>query len=393
MKKSYLKIFFVTILTLFLCWGCKKNSSNLNVAFYGIENDFVLNGLQLSFDKIAEKNNLTFNYAIVNLDDEFDKKSLSPDLIISSAGFATNSSVKLATNIADSSLLTEMTSSIRNSAKIDDDFVKALPFLNDFMNLEVNYLSYPKSELEKLSNLDEFSVIAKTISRRTEEPIVFAGKNPRNFFDIMGALSEALDGVSSYNQAAKILSESKGKSADEIAKLLCDNSDSPFASTISYLKNWDKNHLICDSSYLNFSERDVDAYAENDLCKILFMKLSDHRSCKNLKQFSQIYFPSKIEGRSRRFTANIIYAIPTSKNKNLKNVLAELVNSENQAILARNTGLAPVLTQARVPDIQSDDARFYVAASSVPLAGLGFETNISSENLTKIAREIRSRIY
>lgn len=393
MKKSYLKIFFVTILSLFLCWGCKKNSPNLNVVFYGIENEFVLNGLQFSLDKIAENQKLTFNYSTVTLDDEFDKKSLSPDLIISSAGFATNSTVNFAENIADVSLLNGMTSSIRNSAKVDDDFVKALPFLNDFMNLEVSYLAYPKADLEKISNWDDFSVMAKTISRKTSEPIVFAGKNPRNFFDILGALSEALDGVSSYNQAVKILSENEGKSADEIAKLLCDNSDSPFASTISYLKNWDKNHLICDSSYLNFSERDVDAYAENDLCKILFMKLSDHRSCKNLKQFSQIYFPSKIEGRGRRFTANIIYAIPTSKNKNLKNILSELVSETNQAILARNTGLAPVLTQARVPDIQSDDARFYVAATSVPCAGLGFETNISSENLTKIAREIRARIY
>ena len=62
---------------------------------------------------------------------------------------------------------------------------------------------------------------------------------------------------------------------------------------------------------------------------------------------------------------------------------------------ARSSQIEPtsILANCRTPDQQANDARFWIAATNAPLAGLGHEAELSKEDLAKLADEIRALVF
>ena len=80
------------------------------------------------------------------------------------------------------------------------------------------------------------------------------------------------------------------------------------------------------------------------------------------------------------------------KSKDAETLVSHLVQKEYQEDLSRASGLAPVLAQCRTPDKQADDARYWIAATTAPLAGLSSEVYLSKEQKTKLSAEIAAKI-
>ena len=109
-------------------------------------------------------------------------------------------------------------------------------------------------------------------------------------------------------------------------------------------------------------------YLDNQICGIFFTKLSDHRKIDRqvINNYKSIYFPSTQITDNRKFCAYQYTAIVQTKNKHIQTLAQNLSNSL-QKELSTKTGLAPVQKNCQVPDHQSDDVRYWLAASNGPV--------------------------
>ena len=208
------------------------------------------------------------------------------------------------------------------------------------------------------------------------------------------AFAESLDGVSSYQAAAKILKQNENSfNAVKVAVALCDEPDSPLATTIKQLKSWYRLGFIHPGVF-SLQKNDVEAFASSRLASILSMSLETHRDFaqNTISRYSSVYFPSEHGANSRIFTGKTYYAVQMAKSESAQKLISALLSTEIQETLSRATGVAPVLAQCRTPDKQADDARYWIAATTAPLAGLSNEIYLSKADKSALAAEIAARI-
>ena len=131
------------------------------------------------------------------------------------------------------------------------------------------------------------------------------------------------------------------------------------------------------------------------MTKAFFTTLSVHRTydVNAVSRFSTIYLPSKNSADLRHFTATTTYAIPLTNNEKVEYIVEQLVTTETQSNLSQTTGLAPVLANCRTPDQQADDARYWVAATNPPLAGLSREAELTDEEIKALGNEVRALVF
>lgn len=112
-------------------------------------------------------------------------------------------------------------------------------------------------------------------------------------------------------------------------------------------------------------------YLDNQICGFFFTKLSDHRKIDRsvINNYKSIYFPSTQITDNRKFCAHEYIAIVQTKNKHIQTFVKNLSNSL-QTELSIKTGLSPVQKNCQVPDHQTDDVRYWIAASKGPLQPL-----------------------
>ena len=170
---------------------------------------------------------------------------------------------------------------------------------------------------------------------KKEAPLAFAGGNSDSFLNTLGALAESIDGVDSYNDAVEIIKKNEKNPARTAAKL-CDEPDSPLATSVRLLSTWYKHGLIHPGAF-SFQKNDVEAFAASRLSSVLFMSLENHRSFaqRAISGFTSIYFPSEHGANSRIFTGTVYYAVPMIKSKQTETFIKYLVSTEIQENLSR----------------------------------------------------------
>ena len=161
-----------------------------------------------------------------------------------------------------------------------------------------------------------------------------------------------------------------------------------------YLKQLVKKGYITTASK-QLIHTDINSYIQQRVTKSFFTTLSVHRTydINAVSRFSTIYVPSKNEASLRHFTATTTYAVPLTPNQNVEFIVEQLVETETQSTLSQTTGLAPVLANCRTPDQQADDARYWIAATNAPLAGLSHEADLSESELNRLADEVRVLVF
>ncbi|MBQ8013857.1 MAG: hypothetical protein IJ257_05630 [Treponema sp.] len=397
------KIFFCSavILALLVTAGLifiLSPSKHYTVAFYKIP-DQQKQGITSTLEKIASEKKITLKY--ITYDSEKSLKSQlpiakKPQLLFTLGGRPLEDALeKVSSKTKIQAELTQgLTSSMKSAIKREEDNIKALPLLSSHLEVDIDLNEFRNSDIKQINTWKDVERFMNEQKKRKEAPMIFAGGNSALMLDIMGAFAESIDGVSSYNQAVKILKDNeKNFNPVRTAIKLCDEPDSPLATTVEQLKNWYQKGLLHPGIF-SFQNSDVEAFASSRFSSVLFMTLESHRAARQntISRFTSIYLPSEHSPNSRIFTGNIYYAIPLSKSKNSTLILKELMSPACQESLSRSTGLAPVLAQCRTPDKQADDARYWIAATEAPLPGLSNEIYLTKEQKNALASEISARI-
>ena len=376
-------------------------SKIVNVAFYKI-NEKEKTCLSTAIEEIAKAKKIQVNFI------EYDsKKNLEsqiplakkPEIIFTISGYALNSALDKAPSSAalPLALSQNMTTSMRGAAALtkNNKKIAGLPLLLSHFEVDVETMEFKESNVKSINSWTDIENFLQWLKdyRKKESPMIFAGGEGDFFLDLMGAIAESTDGSESYYSAVKIIEDEKKFNAARIAKKLCLEDDSPLYTSARLLARWYKKNLI-NQGVFSLKTNDVEAFASARLSGVLFMPLETHRSFqqKTISRYTSIYFPSHITANSRIFTGKTYYAVPMRKNKKASSIISELVSPKEQEALCRATGLAPVLAQCRTCDKQADDARYWIAATTAPLAGLSNEVYLTESQKKELIAEIAAII-
>ena len=320
-----------------------------------------------------------------------------PDVIITPSGVKLQAAkAHVAKNVSlPESLFDGMTSSIRNTIqKTDAGKIVTAPLLSSHFEIDIQMDLFRQSDVKTIATWQDIEAFVKTTNHTKNARMAFAGKDPDTFFDLLGALAEALSGKNSYGAAVNLVKaemednalRERAFNANALAEQLATQADSPLYDAIACLRRWYKEDLINKESF----SMDRDAlvgYMRAQLASVVFMSLSDYRSIAYdvVSSYTSIYFPSEIIASGRSFTAPVIHAVCLTKNRKAAKIIAQLTASEAQAALTRASGLAPVLANCPTPDRQAEDARYWVAATNTPLAGLSQDIDLSADQKKALA--------
>lgn len=394
MKKSLCKFF--CILSAVLCFSsCSKNSkpkTSIIVSFYNVDS-VNKEALKKIMGETAEQQKIKISFNDVNQLPSSTKSKIKSDIVITSAGYSLNQILEFKQE--KSALSQEITDglfqSMKDSVVYKDNDIQALPLFFDNIEINIEKAEYKSSKMKGINSWSDIEDFCKIQKKKTDYPVAFAGAEPVLMLDMLGAFAEGLDGYEAYLKAVDVLNSADKQTFDglDIARKLLVASDAPLKNTFAFMNNLFKQGYM-NPAATKFINRDVNSFAQARRVNVFFTNLSSHRKMedKTVERYSSIYVPSKSNASNRHFSANITYAVPMNSNETVQNVLADMLSVKKQEELSNATGLAPVLAFCKTPDQQSDDARYWIAATEAPLAGLGHEVEFTVEQQIQLAEAI-----
>ena len=257
--------------------------------------------------------------------------------------------------------------------------VYAVPLLYDFYILDINRGMFEQSGLSYLGVIDDLKNFAKWSSENKDAPLMFPGKEDDGMVDFIGGYVEAVYGSDVLeNAAAKLYQAFKSDYKANDAKYTSLTQVSEEMISEGGLLNpafKEIRKMVADKSisgtsfYMN--ETDFVFFMEGAYTCAMGNRLSQHRLIEHKKAnvFSTVYFPGKNLNNDRKFQALSICALSQSKDKNITSII-NLLASSRQSSLSLKTGLAPVDSSCSASDRQSDDVRYWLAASEGPVKPL-----------------------
>ena len=381
----------------------KYESTRVTVGFYEVSQ-----AQQESFTNIIEEisSNASFDVEFYKIEKDQDFEQQINDkkinLILAPAGYAVEKAVDVASESAqiEPAVTGGMFSSMRQLAVTKDNKLKAVPLIFDNLEIDIELSAFNMSGLESIATWDDLEKFAQ-LQKSEMYPVSFAGAEPVFLLDLLGAMGEALEGYDAYLKAAEILKAAvEEKNADgefdaaAVANKIFIDPDAPIPYSLYYLKQFIKKGYVTPAAR-ELINTDINSYIQQRVTRCFFTTLSVHRTfdTKAVSRFSTIYVPSKTNAGQRHFTATATFAVPVNSNKNTGVVIEGLLSEQNQAKLSQSTGLAPVLANCRTPDKEADDARYWVAATNTPVAGLGHEAQLTDSELVQLANAINALLF
>ncbi len=386
-------------ITLNSCKNPRQQDKTPVIAFYKVEEN-TAKSMQQAIQEYCQEKSIEVVFSEINDSETLEKQINEKDirLVFTSAGNAQRTVSKFTEENAGISenIFENLSISIRQCIIYDEKnptIASAVPVLHDNIELDVNMNRLRNGEvtvINTIGDLENFALEQKKAKNDIEYPLMFAGKDPVNFFDLLGALCEAIDGPRFYDDALEIINNSAENPA-ESARLLLTDPKAPMVNTAITLKRFFAEGLIYQGCF-NFTEKDLQGFCKQDFTTAMFMTLSQHRQFKDIsfRSYKNSYIPSVTETPERNFTANIVYAVPLTPGNQVNSLVKELLSDEFQEKLCYKTGLAPVAKNCRTPDIQSDDARYWIAATNKPRPGLGHDTTLTREQLDTLKAAVRT---
>lgn len=394
-------IFFVLIFISLLLLALSSHKTI--AAFYGISErnqkciETLLNQTSI------KKNKKNPAYEFITLDSTVPlkkaiKAAKKPDLLFIYGGLNADYAASLAVKnrtCFSKDILNGMSSSVIQTVKISNDKVPAVPVLIDHYEIDIQRAKFDSSsinDINTLSDVEQFALLSKS---STMSPVIFAGGDDSELINIFGALVEAVSGRRAIESGAEKIrkSISIGKTSQTaFFNLLLEltTSGGEWYETAELLKQWSKINIL-PKNIFQMTSKDVSAFLESNLSVVAFMTLSEHRITKRdvVSRYNSTFIPGHSIDVERNLTAPIIYAIQLKKGKQA-NSSVKLLTDSLQGALCAKTGLAPVQKNSTVPDIQSDDVRYWVAASGTPMQALSDSAFTNKANRSAFAEALRT---
>ena len=369
-----------------LSFGFYKTNAQTQLALERMLTDFCsTNGQDCSFVKL----------------ENLEKNKKMPDIIFAPAGYAQKNATALANRkvALPANIGSQMFSSMKESVIYDEKKIKAVPLFFDNLEIDIEKSEFYSSGLKQLATWNDFEQFCEIQKSKDKIPVCFTGSDCVFLLDFLGALAEALDGKQAYTKSAELLKNfvyqsSENSDPKQLITALFFSEDAPLYNALVCLKKWNQNGWLNTASQ-TLTQTDINSYAQYRLTNVIVTSLSYHRTydVKAISRYSSIYFPSLKNTNTRSFTATITYAIPMNTKEKTTDFICRLLSTEAQEELSRATGLAPVLANCNTPDLQADDARYWIAATEPPFAGLGHEAALSQEQLAALRQAVLERVF
>ena len=395
-----------------IIFGTKKSSLNkeyeknrVAVGFFNLD-DAQQKAFTKIVNEICEEKNVPVDFYKLAKDEDFSKQITENkiNLVLAPAGFAVQKAVDAAGKEVSipADTTSGMFTSMRQAVIQSDGAIKAIPLIFDNLEINIEISAFKMSGMERIATWDDIEQFAQIQKRDLDYPVSFAGAENDFLINLLGALGEAFDGYEAYNRAADILKDAAAAAkkdgavfdAATVAKKIFIDPDAPLPYSMYYLKQLVKKGYITTASK-QLIHTDINSYIQQRVTKAFFTTLSVHRTydVNAVSRFSTIYVPSKNEAGLRHFTAATTYAVPLTSNQNVEFIIEQFVEPDTQSNLSQITGLAPVLANCRTPDQQADDARYWVAATNAPLAGLSREAELTDVQMKALGDEVRGLVF
>ena len=308
----------------------------------------------------------------------------------------------------DFSMLKDSTISLKNmTPRGKNNKISQLPILldNNEILLDIKLLDATKTtRMQTWTDVETFAAASK---EKIKFPMVFAGSDSSVTLGILGAMTESFSGADQYRTAAeKILAfykenpDAQNIQVYDLIKSLSEDPASPLYAATYTLQNLIKKQLLHPECF-HMTHNDVKAFMDNKMAAVVFTSLTEHRNVNHetIERYKAIprvlenggdhagFYPSNRKTNMRSLNTPVICAVPLKSNRSMVKVAAFLLAPSSQDSLCLKTGLAPVLAQSHVPDIQSDDVRFWAAATEAPLQPLDTAAFTNPANREQFVRE------
>lgn len=289
-----------------------------------------------------------------------------------------------------SQAIIDRTKNLTFNSSSNKEFVKFLPILYDFYQVDVHFPLFQKSNVKNINIWDNLVTSASNSTKNCSSPILINFNNQVEYINTLGMIAEALSSPTEYEVMSKNLYSAYKKGSEalqiEIENLL--SSNSALKKAVDALNYFNNNKLIS-ATASSFSDDDIQFYVDNQLSVFYFTKLSKHRQIDRtiINNYKTIYCPGATPTTTRKFCAPEIGVFCVKEKKYTKDVILNLVKTK-QTELCTESGLAPVQKNCVVPDIQADDIRYWLAASNGPTLPLvaALPTTEAREQFIKVCK-------
>ena len=287
--------------------------------------------------------------------------------------------------------IVEHTKNMTLNSTSEGDFVKFLPILYDFYQVDVHFPLFQKSNVKNINIWEDLVNSAANSTKNCPSPVLININNQIEYINILGMISEALSSPTEYEVMTKNLYSAYKNGSEalqtELGNLL--TSDSALKKAVDAV-NYLISKKFISSTAITFSDDDIQFYVDNQLSLFYFTKLSKHRQIERtiINNYKSIYCPGATTTSTRKFSAPEIGVFCVKEKKYTKDVLLNLVRTR-QTELCTESGLAPVQKNCIVPDLQADDVRYWLAASNGPTLPLAaaLPTTEAKEIFVKACKE------
>lgn len=300
-----------------------------------------------------------------------------PDILFIRSGRSADLAVKYAekkTSGFPSGILNGMTTSVKKAAG-GAKKITGVPILIDNYEIDVSRSALRACGMKEIASWADIETVAAAVKTSAAVPVAIPAGDDKSLIDIIGAVTESLSGAETWEQAKDRLAAavSEGRTTqndfyDLLGEMTKEGGE--FYETAEMLARWQEAGILTRNVF-QMTMRDITACMGEDLCAVVFMTLSEHRSVSHnvITRYISTYYPFHGQNTRRRFTSPVILAVPLSNDKAALSAVRQLAAARQDA-LSGASGLAPVQAAAAVPDRQADDVRYWVASTDEPLPAL-----------------------
>lgn len=356
--------------------------TSVKIAFHNLSENQI-EAIKQESAKFTERK---ISYTFTTIDSESAFAKTDADLIFTTMGATAN---KMSESIPakkrrkvclNSKVLAGSSISAAKKARVDSDKVVQVPLLFDGYELLLSTESLRKTNTQSINGWNEFEAYAQKAQESYKMPLVFAGKDADTFLAVITVLTESFGGREDCLKAQEMILNYTGDDYNALVKNLV-SSQGPLYESCRRLKKWISDGTLS-PEVLRLSKSAVISLAEHHHMASFILPLSEHRNFSDeaSRKFTTIpissdeqltFIPSNRPLNTRSIVSPVICAVPMTKNRNVSFFVSHLTSENAQERISNLTGLAPMHARCHVPDIYSDDVRFWIAASQVPVTPLG----------------------
>lgn len=280
-------------------------------------------------------------------------------------------------------ILNTMPMTISTSIPKTNGCINYVPILYDMYQIDIHYPSFLESGIKNIEIWQDLETFANKLTKKFYTPLIIPFADDKELINIFAQVLETQTSPTEYktfyNTLSNLFMQNQNETDEQLQtsenyetliQFLQQEADNPHtatAHTIDIFKRMIKNQIIKPSVLTQNLDENL-FYTNNQICGIFFTKLSDHRKIDRaaINNYKSIYAPSLTVTNNRVFSAYQYSAIQLKKDNKIRQLILNLSNVL-QTELSTTTGLAPVQKNCQVPDHQSDDVRYWLAASNGPV--------------------------